>query len=158
MFWFQRCYQGTMKSGEVFPNAPLALAAVEVRFPPVSDRSLGIAVHRQIREHLGTDWIIQNDTSQIFEAGLGPGGPQSSLRSETIVRISSRSKTKIITVRPDNFTIEVADYLHYADFRGLLSTVAAAVERVLQPDGVSRIGLRYIDEISVPGSGGFTLR
>ena len=137
-------------SGEVFPNAPLALVAAEVRYPAVAEGALSMAVHRRIRDALGPDWVIHNETAQTFEAGLGAAGPQASVRSETIGRITSRRRTRIITARPENFTVEVVDYVRFDDFRSLLERAAAAVETVLRPDGISRVGLRYIDEVSVP--------
>lgn len=140
-------------SGEVFPNAPLALVAAEVRYPAVSERQLGMAIQKQLRDAIGADWVIHNDTSQTFEALIGPGGPQqASVRSDTVGRIVTRQKTKIITIQPDHLVIEVADYLHFDDFRDLLERTAAAVESILRPDGISRMGLRYIDEIAVPES------
>lgn len=140
----------TVLDGEIFANAPLALVAAEVRYPTVSDRPFGMAVHRQLRDALGPEWVIQNDTEQHFEAGVGPDGPKATVRSESVGRITSRQRTKIITVRPESFVIEVADYLMFADFRDLVARVASAVEQVLRPDGISRVGLRYIDEVSVP--------
>lgn len=141
---------GMSSSGEVFANAPLALVAAEVRYPPVSERQLGMAVHRELRDAIGADWVIHNDTSQTIEAVFGPSGPQQTVRSDTIGRIVTRQKTKIITVQPDHLVIEVADYLHFEDFRELLERVAGAVEAVLRPDGILQMGLRYIDEITVP--------
>lgn len=141
-----------MNSGEIFPNAPLALVAAEVRYPAVAEGALGMAIHRRIRDALGADWVIHNDTTQTFEAGVGAAGPQASLRSETVGRITSRKRTRIITARPENFTVEVVDYVRFADFRDLLERASAAVESVLRPDGISRVGLRYIDEITVPES------
>lgn len=141
-----------MNSGEIFPNAPLALVAAEVRYPAVAEGALGMAIHRRIRDALGADWVIHNDTTQTLEAGVGAAGPQASLRSETVGRITSRKRTRIITARPENFTVEVVDYVRFADFRDLLERASAAVESVLRPDGISRVGLRYIDEITVPES------
>ncbi len=139
-----------MSDGEVHPNAPLALVAAEIRYPPVAERSLGMAIHRQIRDLMGEDWVIHNDTTRTFEAAVGPAGPEASVKSETVGRITSRTRTKIITVRAESLTLEVSDYVHFTDFRDLLERAAAAVEQVLRPDGVSRAGLRYIDEVSVP--------
>lgn len=141
-----------MNSGEVFPNAPLALVAAEVRYPAVTEGALSMAIHRLIRDALGSDWVIHNDTTQTFEVGVDAAGPRTSSRSETVGRITSRQRTRIVTARPDNFTVEVVDYEHFADFRGLLERASDAVESVLKPDGISRIGLRYIDEIAVPES------
>ena len=142
-----------MNSSEVYPNAPLALVAAEVRYPAVAEGALGMAIHRRIRDALGSDWVIRNDTTQTFEAGVGAAGPQASVRSETVGRITSRQRTRIITARPENFTVEVVDYVGFADFRDLLERASAAVESVLRPDGISRVGLRYIDEITVPEPG-----
>ncbi len=139
-----------MTRSEVFPNAPLALVAAEVRYPAVTGGSLSMAVHRRIRDVLDADWVIHNDTTQTLEVGVDAGGPRASSRSETVKRITSRQRTRIVTARPDNFTVEVVDYKHFADFRGLLEQASTAVESVLQPDGISRVGLRYIDEITVP--------
>lgn len=139
-----------MNSGEVFPNAPLALVAAEVRYPPVTEGALGMAIHRRIRDALDSDWVIHNDATQTFKVGVGSYGPPASSQSETVGRIASRQRTKTLTVGPENFILEVVDYEHFADFRDLLERVSAAIQSVLKPDGVSRVGLRYVDEISVP--------
>jgi len=141
-----------MNNGEVYPNAPLALVAAEIRYTPVTERSLGMPVQKLIRDQLGDDWVIRNDTTQTFQAGVGPDGPQASMTHETFARITSRQRTKVVTVRPDSLTIEVTDYKHFADFRSLLEQASAATEQVLHPDGIVRAGLRYIDEVTVPAS------
>ena len=141
-----------MTSGEVYANAPLALVAAEIRFPPVSERELGMPVQKLIRDQLGSDWVIQNDSTQTFQAEVGPAGPKASLTHEMTPRITSRQRTKTITVRPESLTIEVTDYQHFADFRALLELAATATDNVLHPDGIIRAGLRYIDEVSVPVS------
>lgn len=141
-----------MTRGEVYPNAPLALVAAEIRYPPVAERSLAMPVQRLLRDHLGADWVIQNDSMQTLQAGVGPDGPTASLTNETVPKITSRQRTKVITVRPDSLTIEVTDYQHFTEFRHLLEQAASAVEQVIHPDGVVRAGLRYIDEVSVPTS------
>ncbi len=141
-----------MNSGEVFPNAPLALVAAEIRYTPVAERGLGMPVQKLIRDLLGDDWVIRNDKTQTFQAGVGPEGPQASMTHETIGRITSRERTKVVTVRPDSLTLEVTDYKHFADFRALLEQASAATEQIIHPDGIIRAGLRYIDEISVSTS------
>ncbi len=140
----------SMATGEVFPSAPLALVAAEVRYPPVSDASLTMPVYRRLRDALGDDWVIHNATTQTFEAGVDAAGPRASLRSETYSRVTSRSRTRIVTAKPDNFTVEVVDYLRFPDFLDLLVLAAQAVGTVLRPDGIVRVGLRYINEIVVP--------
>ena len=139
-----------MVTGEVFPNAPLALVAAEVRYPPVSEGALTMPVYRRIRDMLGSGWVIHNATTQTFEAGVDAVGPRASLRSERYSRITSRERTRIVTAKPQSFTVEVVDYLRFPDFQDLLVLAARAVESVLRPDGITRVGLRYINEVSVP--------
>ena len=139
-----------MVTGEVFPNAPLALVAAEVRYPPVSEGALTMPVYRRIRDMLGSGWVIHNATTQTFEAGVDAVGPRASLRSERYSRITSRERTRIVTAKPQSFTVEVVDYLRFPDFQDLLVLAGRAVESVLRPDGITRVGLRYINEVSVP--------
>ena len=48
--------------------------------------------------------------------------------------------------------LETTDYRGWEKhFSPLVGEVVSALERVCRPDGVLRIGLRYIDEIRVPG-------
>ena len=107
-------------------------------------------LYRRLRDMLGSGWVIHNATTQTLEAGMDAGGPRASLRSEKFSRITSRERTRIVTAKPENFTVEVVDYLRFPDFRDLLVLAARAVESVLRPDGIVRVGLRYINEVSVP--------
>ena len=142
-----------VSTSEVYPNAPLALVAAEVRFPDGATSPLSAAVHRAIRDRLGSGWVIEGDKQQTMEFAFsseGIGAPN--VRHENISRITVRDRTQIVTVRPDSLTIEATRYEDYQAFRELLLDAFSAVEDVLQPDGVSRLGLRYIDEIFIPGA------
>ena len=141
-----------MTTSEVYPNAPLALVAVEVRFHDAARAPLGASVHRAIRGRLGREWVIEGTKQQTMEVAFGPGGLSTpNLRQENLSRITVRDRTQAVTLRPDSLTIEATRYDGYDAFRGLLQLAFAAVEELLEPDGISRLGLRYIDEISVPG-------
>jgi uncharacterized protein (TIGR04255 family) len=140
-----------MTPSEIFPNAPLALVVTEVRYPPVSEGALTMPVYRRVRDRLGEGWVIHNATTRTIEAGMDAAGPLASVRSEKFSRITSRERTRIVTVKPENFTVEVVDYLGFPDFRELLVLAAEAVADVLRPDGIVRVGIRYINEVSVPG-------
>ena len=111
----------------VHPNSPLALVAAEVRFPPVSDQAFGKPIYREMRDLIGSEWVITDD-----------------------IKITSRQGTKVITVQPDMVSVEVSDYSSFDDFRSLLRSIASSVERVIRPNGISRLGLRYFNEITVP--------
>jgi uncharacterized protein (TIGR04255 family) len=140
----------SMSGTEMLPSAPLALVAVEIRYPSVSDDLLTMSIQKELRDAIGSDWVIQSDKTQTLEAGVGPTGPHSTIRSDIIGRIMSRQRTKVITVQADNCTIEVSDYTEFNEFRNLIGDVASAVQKVLRPDGITRMGIRYINEICEP--------
>jgi uncharacterized protein (TIGR04255 family) len=136
---------------EVYPNAPLALVAVEVRFPDGAAASLSPAVHRAVRDRLGGNWVIEGGKQQTMEVAFGAAGVAApNVRSENVSRITVRDRTQVVTARQDSLTIEATRYGGYEAFRELIHLAFAAVEDLLEPDGMSRLGLRYINEISIP--------
>jgi uncharacterized protein (TIGR04255 family) len=137
---------------EVWPNAPLALVAMEARFPAASDAPLRPPVYRSLRDLLGSEWVIEGAKQQTVQVAFGTQvPPASAVRVEDLSRLTVRDRTRAVTVRAESLTVEATRYEGYASFRGLLERAFEAVERVMQPDGVTRLGLRYIDEIRVPG-------
>lgn len=138
---------------EVYPSAPLALVVVEVRFPSeASGLLLDTVQQRQVRDLLGDhDWVIEGAVQQEFELVVGPGGPTSqTVRTTPTPRFTVRDRTIAVTAAPTSLRIETTQYDGYSNFRELLFRVFAAISEVAQPDGIARIGLRYIDEIRVP--------
>lgn len=140
-------------SREIYPRAPLALVVVEVRFPSeASGLLLDTAQQRQIRDLLGDhDWVIEGAVQQEFELAVEPGGSVTqTVRTTPTPRFTVRDRTLAVTAAPTSLRIETTRYDEYNNFRKLLRRVFAAISDVAQPDGVARIGLRYIDEIRVP--------
>jgi uncharacterized protein (TIGR04255 family) len=143
-----------MSETEVWPNAPLALVAVEARFPSVGNSPLRPPTYRAIRDVLGEGWVLENDQAQTVEFEIGPGGVKGQRSAvEHLTRVTVRDRTRVVTVRPESLTVEVTSYMGYADFRQLLASVFRAVENVMKPEGLVRLGMRYIDEIRVPQPG-----
>ncbi|MCA1601249.1 MAG: TIGR04255 family protein [Acidobacteria bacterium] len=142
------------KETEVWPNAPLALVAVEARFPEATSGPLRPPVQRALRDVLGGDWVLEGVKQETMQIAVGASGvlPQA-VKVENLTRLTIRDRTQAITVRPDSVTIEAARYPGYREFREVLRAAFDAVERVLEPDGMTRLGVRYIDEIRVPDSG-----
>jgi len=137
---------------EVYPNAPLALVAVEVRFPEAAaDRPLSLTLQRSFRDLLGDDWVIEAHKMQQLGVALGPGGAGQQTFQEIVVpRFTVRDRTLSVAITGTSLTLETTAYRHYLDFREVLSTVLGAAAELLAPDGVARVGMRYIDEIRVP--------
>jgi len=138
---------------EVYPNAPLALVAVEVRFPEApSERALPMPLQRSFRDLLGEDWVIESHKIQQVEFAIGPGAPGGQTVQQTVVpRFTLRDRTLAVALTDSSLTVETTNYRHYLEFRTVLRRVFAAAAELLQPDGVARVGMRYIDEIRVAG-------
>lgn len=140
-----------MTTTEVWPNAPLALVAVEARFPAGAGGPLRPPVQRAIRDRLGSEWVLESAKQQTVELAVGSSGVQArNVKVEDLTRITVRDRTKAVTVRAESLTIEATSYGGYPSFRELLIAAFEAVARVIEPDGITRLGMRYIDEIRVP--------
>ena len=133
----------------IYPNAPLAMVAVEVRFPEQPDgvgRRARDAIRAAVRESLP---LVENITQEEIQVALGAPIP-ASVQRRTFPRFVTRDRTTALVVNESTMILETTQYSGYAGFRPLIETVLDAVARTTQPDGVLRVGLRYIDEIRVP--------
>lgn len=137
----------------VYPNAPLALVAVEVRFPgPFEAWPLPMTLQRSFRDMLGDGWVIESIKAQRVDVAFAPAGGGQSVRQIVMPRFTVRNRTLAVAISEESLTIETTAYRHYPDFRAVLSAAFAGAAQFLRPDGVARIGMRYIDEIRVPGT------
>lgn len=142
-----------MIEAEVWPNAPLALVAVEARFPGVVTGPPRMPAQRAIRDLLGDGWVLESGQEQTVEVAFGPEGVKGQrVAAEQLTRITVRDRTRVVTVRAESLTVEATSYRGYPDFRLLLESAFEAVEQVMQPDGLTRLGMRYIDEIRIPNA------
>lgn len=135
---------------EVWSNPPLALVAVEARFPASDQGRLRMPLFRAIRDRLGPGWVIEGAKQQNVDIAIGAAGVQHNVAVEGLTRIIARDRTRAVTLRPESIVVETTQYQGYLGFRSLFAEAFSAVEAELQPDGVTRLGLRYIDEIQPP--------
>ncbi len=144
-----------MDSHEMYPNPPLALVAVEVRFPGTlgtDSGTLPMTLQRAIRNALGTNWVIQPIKAQRLSVSVGPTGASQSLAESVVIpRFTVRDGTLAVAITDNSVAIETTKYRHYPEFRQTLGTVLTATADLLSPDGVVRVGMRYIDEVRIPG-------
>lgn len=140
---------------EVYPNAPLALVVVEVRFPSaaaVGGRPLSVTLQRTFRDLLGREWVIGSLKTHKVEIAFGPGGAITQpVQSQIVSRFTVRDRTRAVAITEESVTIETTAYTHYLDFRETLEKAITAAAEILEPDGIVRIGMRYINEIRVTG-------
>jgi uncharacterized protein (TIGR04255 family) len=136
----------------VYPEAPLALVALEVKFPSeASTKDFVTPSQKAFRDRLNLigDWVIESLQHQEVQISLGPN-PAQTVRSVNVPRILTRDRSVAVSFPPDAITIETTTYKGYAGFRQLVVAVLEATQELLAPDSVARMGLRYIDEIRVP--------
>jgi len=141
------------KPHEVYPNAPAALVAVEVRFPESdTPKSVPMTLQRAFRDLLGEGWVIESMKTRTMELSIGPGGAmQQPSQVVTVPRFTVRDRTLAVAVTADTLVVETTNYVDYVEFRAVLAHAFDATHEVFRPDGISRVGMRYIDEIRVPG-------
>jgi uncharacterized protein (TIGR04255 family) len=134
---------------EIYPNAPLEFVACEVRFPlapALGEDAVLPRLHRSFYE-----WLPLVEPGVETTLVMAPGASQPSITTKNL-RFLARDRRFGVLVSPTLVSIETTAYSRYEDFRG---SVARALEAVNDAAGnvagMTRIGLRYIDEIRVPG-------
>lgn len=138
---------------EIYPNAPIVLMVAEIKHTAHGplDKKQSRIISEAVKETLP---IRTEDVEQNLSFSAAPDGsmPQPQVSQTKALRWSSRDKRTVVTVRPDSISVETTKYRRYEDVRLLLEKSLTALADAIVPDGVTRIGLRYIDEIRVPSN------
>lgn len=133
-----------MSSNEVYPRSPLALALVELRHPasdPLNSPALAA-----IKKALASVTPIQRREDSVtldIQAGTR--------EVAWVPKFVSRDQQTAVTFRADAVVVETTKYGGYEKFRSILEIAATARHEVDPLVAIERIGLRYVDEIRVPG-------
>jgi len=131
---------------EIYANPQLNLVAFELRYPPVPslDTEQG---HRMVYDALREELPILGSPPQIqFE--MGPGVAK---QTPAGMRLLDRRRSRTVTLTDQALTVETSAYVKYEDFAALIERTLRVVDGVGDLPAVLRVGLRYIDEIQVPG-------
>lgn len=146
-----------MTDREIYPNAPLRFVAFELRMPPVPElagpTAAGVAF-AQLREVLpiigGPQVSIEIQSAGPLGA-TGPSGPSAASFSAGPLRLLDRRRVLSALISTTAVVVENSDYHRYEDFLAIVERTLRAVSETAQIAGMQRVGLRYIDEIRVPG-------
>lgn len=141
---------GHMIEREVYPNAPVVLVALEVRHAAADP--MGAEAITRVKKVL-SDVTPLHEPQTISGITITPAGPPTQT-VETAQRFSSRDRSTAVTFRSGAFMVETTRYGRYEDLREVIGLALLARESAGAIDGVLRIGLRYIDEVRVPGDDG----
>ncbi|MGO4192249.1 TIGR04255 family protein [Arthrobacter sp. YAF17] len=140
-----------MNQREIYPNAPLVSVSFELRHPEsdtlsAKQRSL---FKELIRQHLP---VMRTQQSTVQTIDLGPSGPVQRVSTEEVPKYFDRENTTAVSLHKNSIIVETTQYPGWEGFREIVVAACMARHEVSNFDGVERIGLRYIDEIRVPGT------
>lgn len=138
-----------MGAGEVYSNAPVVLVALEVRHPTAGP--LSQAQQRKIKQRLN-DVLPILRTGQLanIEGVVGATEPPT-VHVEKFSKFFNRDSTISSSIREGAIVVETSRYAGWERLHELAGNVLRARREVGDIDGVERVGLRYINEIRVPG-------
>jgi uncharacterized protein (TIGR04255 family) len=135
---------------EVFPNAPLALVAAEIRFTDAARLR-----QQQTKDDVTIALEERFPFAEPLQRGevtfsLGPDGTPPHVQERAGVVLKNAQSTESLTVMSESLTYETTAY---TDFSHLLEAVTAACDALVAAHvrpALQRVGLRYIDEVRVP--------
>jgi uncharacterized protein (TIGR04255 family) len=141
-----------MEKREVYANAPVILVALEVRHPttdPLTPAQRN-TIKRRLSSHVP---IMRTGQLQHLTVAQPVGSPAVApeLRTEEFPRYFSRDNTAAVSVQAEAVVVETTRYVRWEQLRALIADVLEMRQEIGGVDGVERVGLRYIDEIRVPG-------
>ena len=130
-------------------NAPLAEVVCQVRFPPILRIS---AEEPTAFQECIRDSFPLVDLEHAFVLRMpGPGAQDmpSAEPKASIYRFHTADGQTTISLAADFYAVSTTAYTHWGDFARLLGMASAAVERVYRPAYATRIGLRYINRLTL---------
>lgn len=133
---------------EIYPNAPVALVAIEIRC--VASEPLSPKARSEIKKRVAKDLPILRNTQAMSIVGQFDSAEPPQFRTEQFAKLFNRQQTIAASIKDDAIVLETTSYRHFEPLRDLAVSVMEARNRVAPVDGFERIGLRYIDEIRVP--------
>jgi uncharacterized protein (TIGR04255 family) len=145
----------TTDSHAIYRRAPVAVVAVEIKFPGDVGSPMAIGIQRAFQEVLGEEWIAEQIPQSALTFNVGGAmsmmptlmGGQGAFPPGVILRLTVRDRTMAVAITGGSLTVETTHYGHWPQFRSILETMISATTDVMRPNGVTRVGLRYVDEI-----------
>lgn len=139
----------SIESREIYPKAPLRLVAFELRYPLAMKLGSSETL-AQFQEHLAEDLPnvelgVETGVSFTLQQGFQELAPR------PLFKLFSRDRRTAITLMNTSLVIETAAYVRYVDFRHLIEEALTALKDSVRLAGMIRLGLRYVNELRVPG-------
>lgn len=139
----------------MYKHPPVALVVAETRFPGEVGTALPPSAQRALVDVLGDAWVV-DQLQPAIPISIGVPGqlPLGTAPPGTVLRFSNRDRTSAVGFTTATTTVETTVYGRWPLFRSTLELALTATERLLRPTGITRAGLRYIDEVRAPNGQG----
>jgi uncharacterized protein (TIGR04255 family) len=134
-----------------YKNSPIIEAVCEFRFEP--SEAWDLTVPGLLYERLRRDFPIRRQAKQ-FQFRFGPGAERSNAQTQPTGRMQFFSANEKSLVQVDRDLLVVNHLKPYSTWREFLPLIHRgfdAYAHVADPNGLRRIGLRYINRIEIPG-------
>lgn len=137
---------GSAVSSVPLSESPLSFVVAQVRFPTVASISSETFIGPFQERIRGTYSDLRRERQ--VEVLVGPGGFQVEQPGDVWRFVDDRSGWEV-ALAPEFLALATNRYTSRADFMGRLGVLLEALDAWLNPRKVRRVGVRYIDRISV---------
>ncbi|HVF05263.1 MAG TPA: TIGR04255 family protein [Frankiaceae bacterium] len=134
---------------EVFPNAPLALVAAEIRFTDAArlrQQQTKDEVTIALEERFPFAEPLQRAEVSL---NLIPGGGQPQIQERLGVVLKNASSTETLTIMSESLTYETTTYTSVEKLIEAVTEAIGALASAKVRPALQRVGLRYINELRV---------
>jgi len=136
-------------------RSPLELVVCQIRHERrlvVGEGATALAIHEALGGAGGSYPSIDEVSGAELNVVVGMGAPDFRETKTSGWRLTSADGAWVITLMPDNFSLETSAYTTWSDdFAPRLGTLIDAVAEHVKPTVEQRIGLRYVDRINELG-------
>lgn len=137
-----------------YENPPIEEALCEFRFAPGPEWDLTIPgrLHGKVQDLYSGKPRTQKVVSANVAMSEG-GGPPALAMNQAIgrVQLPSEDGTRMLSVGPDVLTVHtLRPYDGWSDFKPRITSGLDAYRQVAEPAGLARLGVRYINRITIP--------
>ncbi|MEU2995828.1 TIGR04255 family protein [Streptomyces sp. NPDC001758] len=129
---------------EIYPNPPLALAVIELRH--TATPALTESDQAGLKSFLSERFPLARPAPGQMAVTVTPAGVTNE-QSPPSPRYMTRDNTAAVTFRPEAIAVETTKYVRRSVLKEVLRLAVEARRKVTEVDGVTRIGVRYINEI-----------
>lgn len=135
-----------------YKNPPIIEALCEFQFEPTTSWDIAIPglIYEEVKDAFPKRFQLQLQSSQI---NLNIGKDEAEIIGQIVplIRFQRTDDLALIQVGPNLLTINhLKPYPSWQGFLPLIETGFKAYQKVVNPNGIQRISLRYINRIEIP--------